>query len=120
MYTNLGDDSVAHALNETDVSVVVTSHELLPRFKAMLPNLPKIKTIIYMEDQLQKTSTAGFKEGVDIIAFRSVVSNVSWYHGGLERANLQKKMPGSNTYIFYMYIPLGNKKRPNENILSIS
>ena len=81
MYTNLGDDSVAHALNETDVSVVVTSHELLPRFKAMLPNLPKIKTIIYMEDQLQKTSTAGFKEGVDIIAFRSVVSNVSWYQG---------------------------------------
>ena len=36
VYTNLGDDAVAHALNETAVSVVVTSHDLLPRFKEML------------------------------------------------------------------------------------
>ena len=41
-------------------------------------------------------------------------------HGGLERVNLQKKMPGSDTYIFDKYIPLGIGKRPNENIRSIS
>ena len=43
-----------------------------------------------------------------------------WPHGGLERVNLQKKMPGSDTYIFDMYIPLGIGKRPNENIRSMS
>ena len=41
-------------------------------------------------------------------------------HGGLERVNLQKKMPGSDNYIFDMYIPLGIKTRPNENIPSMS
>ncbi len=33
VYTNLGDDAVIHALNETKVQIVVTSHELLPKFR---------------------------------------------------------------------------------------
>ena len=77
VYTNLGDDAVVHALNETEVSLVITSHELLPRFTNMLSSLPNIKTIVYMEDQLQKTITTGFKANVDILAFRRVVTNVS-------------------------------------------
>lgn len=56
----------------------MTSHELLPRFKKMLNNLPQIKTIIYMEDQLQKTSTSDFKPDVNIIGFRNVVASVSF------------------------------------------
>ena len=56
---------------------MVTSHDLLPRFKEMLKNLPEIKTIIYMEDQLQKTCTAGFRSDVNIVGFRNVVANVS-------------------------------------------
>ena len=43
-----------------------------------------------------------------------------YVHGGLERVNLQKKMSGSDTYIFDVYIPLGIGKRPNENIRSMS
>ena len=58
-------------------SLVVTSHELLPRFKKMLNSLPHIKTIVYMEDQLQKTSTSDFKPDVNIVGFRNVVANVS-------------------------------------------
>jgi long-chain acyl-CoA synthetase len=36
VYTNLGDDAVIHALNETGVKIVVTSHELLPKFRFQL------------------------------------------------------------------------------------
>ena len=36
------------------------------------------------------------------------------------KGQFTKKMPGSDTYIFDMYIPLGIKKRPNENIRSMS
>ena len=39
VYTNLGDDAVVHALNETRTEIVVTSHELLPRFRKMLPEV---------------------------------------------------------------------------------
>ena len=80
VYTNLGDEAVAHALNETQVKVVVTSHELLPKFKVMLEKLPEIRHVIVMEDQLHPTVTTGFKEGVAIHQFRSVVTRVRCVH----------------------------------------
>ena len=73
LYTNLGDDAIVHGLNETEVSLVVTSHELLPKFKTMLPQCPHIKTIVVMEDQIFPTDTTGFKPGVHIVPFKSVV-----------------------------------------------
>ena len=73
LYTNLGDDAIIHGLNETEVSLVVTSHELLPKFKTMLHQCPKIKTIVVMEDQIFTTDMSGFKPGVEIIPFKSVV-----------------------------------------------
>ena len=80
VYTNLGDEAVAHALNETQVKVVVTSHELLPKFKVMLEKLPEIRHVIVMEDQLHPTVTTGFKEGVAIHQFRSVVTRVRYVY----------------------------------------
>ena len=73
LYTNLGDEAVAHGINETEVTTVITSHSLLPKFKILLENCPNVTQIIYLEDQLFKTSTDGFKEGVKISSFQSVV-----------------------------------------------
>ena len=73
LYTNLGDEAVAHGINETEVSMVVTSHSLLPKFKTLLEKCPKVTQIIYIEDQIFKTNTDGFKEGVNILSFQSVV-----------------------------------------------
>ena len=73
LYTNLGDDAIIHGLNETGVSLVVTSHELLPKFRKMLDHCPAVSTIVVMEDQLFPTDTTGYKEGVKIIPFKSAV-----------------------------------------------
>merc|ERR1719341_1359353 len=73
LYTNLGDEAIVHGLNETEVSLVVTSHELLPKFKTMLAKCPKIKTIVVMEDQIFPTDMTGYKSDVQIIPFKSVV-----------------------------------------------
>jgi len=73
LYTNLGDDAIIHGLNETGVSLVVTSHELLPKFRTMLAHCPAVTTIVVMEDQLFPTDTTGFKEGVTIIPFKAAV-----------------------------------------------
>ena len=61
VYTNLGDEAVMHALNETEVNIVVTSHELLPKFRTILHNCPNITHVIYMEDQIFQTDKSGFK-----------------------------------------------------------
>lgn len=73
IYATLGDDGVVHGINETEVTTVITTHDLLPKFKQLLAQLPKVNTIIYMEDQLQKAVTTGFKEGVRIIPYSQVV-----------------------------------------------
>ncbi|XP_058060499.1 fatty acid CoA ligase Acsl3 isoform X1 [Anopheles bellator] len=85
IYATLGDDGVAHGINETEVTTVITSHELLPKFKTVLSVTPNVKKIIFMEDQLHPTETTGFKEGVEIIPFSKVIEKGS-----------TSKIPGSS------------------------
>lgn len=59
-------------VNETEVSVVITSHELMPKLKLVLDKIPRVKTIIYFEDQLEKTNTSGFDK-VQTIAYKNVI-----------------------------------------------
>lgn len=73
IYATLGDEGIAHGINETEVDTVITSHELLPKFKTVLNVTPNVKKIIFMEDQLHKTDVTGFKEGVQIIPFSKVI-----------------------------------------------
>lgn len=74
IYATLGDDAIAHGINETEVTTVITSHDLLPKFKQILAITPRVNTIIYMEDQLKTTETDGYKEGVRILPFQEVIS----------------------------------------------
>lgn len=73
IYATLGDDGVIHGINETEATVVITSHELLPKFKSLLTKLTCVNTIIYMEDQLSDTSRDGFKDDVRISSFSDVI-----------------------------------------------
>lgn len=73
IYATLGEDAIAHGINETEVSFVITTHDLLPKFKTILKSTPKVKTIIYMEDQLSETDTTGLREDVNIVAFKEVI-----------------------------------------------
>ncbi|XP_020815591.1 long-chain-fatty-acid--CoA ligase 4 isoform X2 [Drosophila serrata] len=75
VYATLGDDGVAHCITETEVTTVITSHDLLPKFKTLLDKCPLVKNIIYIEDQLHKTETTGFKAGVKIVPFNQVIKN---------------------------------------------
>ena len=49
------------------MNVVVTSHELLPKFGRILPSCPAITHLVYMEDPLAVTPTDNFKKGVSTI-----------------------------------------------------
>jgi len=73
LYTNLGDEAIIHAINQTEVEIVITNHELLPKFKNILAKTPKVAVLIFMEDQLAETDREGFKPGVKIVAFKEVL-----------------------------------------------
>lgn len=60
-------------VNETEVTTIITTHELLPKLKPILYQMPNITSIVYMESQLHKTDTNDFKTGVRIIPFSQVI-----------------------------------------------
>lgn len=52
VYTNLGEEGVVYGLRQTQASVVVTSQELLPKLKKLLPRVTELKTVVFFESQL--------------------------------------------------------------------
>ncbi|XP_060524665.1 fatty acid CoA ligase Acsl3-like [Cylas formicarius] len=73
IYATLGEEAIAYGINQTEVSVVITSHELMPKFTKILHMTPKVTTLIYMEDQLKTLDTSGYKEGVTIYPFSEIL-----------------------------------------------
>eukprot|EP00088_Acartia_fossae_P008574 TRINITY_DN14113_c1_g1_i4.p1 TRINITY_DN14113_c1_g1~~TRINITY_DN14113_c1_g1_i4.p1 ORF type:complete len:697 (+),score=216.34 TRINITY_DN14113_c1_g1_i4:275-2092(+) len=75
IYTNLGEDAVIHGLQETEVETVITSHELLPKFKKILKDRKdKVKTIVYIENPIKQTDVKGFRDDVRLISYWDVLS----------------------------------------------
>ena len=46
LFATLSQDALVHGINETDVTCVITSHELLPKFKTLLPLTPKVAILV--------------------------------------------------------------------------
>lgn len=96
IYATLGDEGVIHGINETEASIVITSHELLPKFKTLLTQLPKVQSVIFMEDQLAETKTDGFKEDVKILPFKQVIQIGS-------SSNAVAELPSAEDIAIIMY-----------------
>ncbi|KAL4704640.1 hypothetical protein ACJJTC_013424, partial [Scirpophaga incertulas] len=96
IYATLGDEAIAHGINETEVTTVITSHELLPKFKKILAKTPRVTTIVYMEDQLHKTNTDGYKDGIRIIAYKEVLKM-----GDNLKIELAPPSPGDTAIVMY-------------------
>ena len=73
LYTNLGEEAVVHGVNQTECTHVVTSHELLPKFRNILKDTPTITHIFYFEHQVESTNVEGFPDNVQIIPFYDLV-----------------------------------------------
>ncbi|XP_018021963.1 long-chain-fatty-acid--CoA ligase 4 isoform X2 [Hyalella azteca] len=73
LYATLGDDAVVHGINETEVRHIVTSHDLLPKLRTILPLCPKVTRVIYFGDQLKPTDVTGYKEGVVFTSFNEIL-----------------------------------------------
>ncbi len=49
LYASLGDDALIHGINETDVSCVVTSQQLLEKFKNILPSTKNVNLLVLVD-----------------------------------------------------------------------
>ena len=46
LYATLGDDALIHGINETEVTCIITSQDLLPKFKNILPATPLVTILV--------------------------------------------------------------------------
>ncbi len=74
LYTNLGEEAVEHGINQTKAAFVITTHDLLPKFRTILKNTPTVTHIVYFEDQVKSTELTGYPGDREIIPFWDVVS----------------------------------------------
>ncbi|XP_030594857.1 long-chain-fatty-acid--CoA ligase 4 [Archocentrus centrarchus] len=71
-YATLGEEAIAYGLNETGVTHLVTSVELLEtKLKSVLPQIPNLKHVIYVDQK--KMSTEGYPAGFSIHSMQSVL-----------------------------------------------
>ena len=106
IYTNLGEDGVIHGLNETQSEVVITSHELLPKFKSILAaRKDNVKTIVYMENPIKKTDVTGFRDDVRLISYWDVISlgKKTQCNNNLDEVSADPVAPTADTPAIIMY-----------------
>ncbi|KAG5667921.1 hypothetical protein PVAND_015886 [Polypedilum vanderplanki] len=72
IYATLGEDGVTFGVNETEVKYVITSHELMPKIRNILKDIPNVHTVVYFEDQLHPTDVSGFGN-VRVVPYKEVV-----------------------------------------------
>ncbi|GIY05392.1 long-chain-fatty-acid--CoA ligase 3 [Caerostris extrusa] len=68
LYTTLGEDGIVHGISETEVTHVITSSEQLPILKKVLPKVPTISHLIYMEGRKEE-STEDIPNSVKLVSF---------------------------------------------------
>ncbi|CAG2183993.1 unnamed protein product, partial [Oppiella nova] len=49
IYSSLNDEGIIHGLNETEVTHVITSHNLLNKLMKLKPQIPKMSKIIFFD-----------------------------------------------------------------------
>jgi len=74
LYTNLGVDAVAHGINETEVTTVITSHDLMDNMAKMISQCPKVETVIYFKSPIFNTDSSMLQEKVGVSAFETVIA----------------------------------------------
>lgn len=46
LYATLGEEAIIHGINETEVTCVITSQDLLPKFKNIIPCTPNVTVLV--------------------------------------------------------------------------
>ena len=75
VYATLGDEGVSHVINEVEATHLVTSSDLLPKLHKIRSSIPKLQTVIYLEDHLEVKKKEDYKfdeVGLQLIRFEDL------------------------------------------------
>lgn len=117
MYTNLGDDGICHALEETEVNTVICSFDTYLKLLQLLAKeekLAHVKNVVVMEDLAGKpVEVRKAPEGVRCIRFKEVVAK-----GDVDRAVTRLGCPPGPDDIGIVMYTSGSTGKPKGVLLS--
>ncbi|XP_076811732.1 long-chain-fatty-acid--CoA ligase 4-like [Clavelina lepadiformis] len=97
VYATLGEEGISHALNETEVSHVITSATLYnTRLSKCLSNLPTVTDVIYVEDT---KLTADVPSNVKLHPFKEIEKSGATEEG----RNCERSEPNPDDLAIVMY-----------------
>ncbi|CAN7983478.1 unnamed protein product [Ixodes hexagonus] len=97
LYATLGEDAIIHALNDTEVSHLVTSYDLMPKIANIVRKTPSITHVIYMESPTSKMLVQ-VPERVNVISFSELER-----HGKTTGASIKGETSTENDTAVIMY-----------------
>jgi len=71
IYATLGDEAVAHGINETEVEFIITDVELLPKLATFADRLTNVKYIVYI-GEISKSKLLDFPKGIKMMSMNDV------------------------------------------------
>lgn len=71
LYATLSNEGIVSAINETEVTHLVTSEDLLPRVLNIVGRTPSLTHVVYMENAQSKSSLPS-AQGLKVIPFQSL------------------------------------------------
>ncbi|XP_054161476.1 long-chain-fatty-acid--CoA ligase 4-like [Oppia nitens] len=75
LYSTLGTDSLVYGINETEVTHVITTEDLLTKLAKIRAQIPRVKTVVYIELPYRQHSTPDATNGdntVELIKFEQL------------------------------------------------
>lgn len=119
IYATLGDEGIVHGVNETEVSVLVTSEELLARLQNLITRLPRITHIIYMSAR-GRSGHIPPMDGAQVLPFEALARLES----SKDMTEIQNVVPTGKDPVIIMYTS-GSTGQPkgviilNSNVVSM-
>ncbi|KAK4336910.1 hypothetical protein RND71_043475 [Anisodus tanguticus] len=96
LYATLSQDAIIHGINETEVTHLVTSYDLLPKLESAFKDIPKLTTIFYFDGHKKiNTPTLGKCSVVSL----SYVENIG--KESKEEFHFQQKSKEDTAIIMY-------------------
>ncbi|OQR78922.1 long-chain-fatty-acid--CoA ligase 4-like [Tropilaelaps mercedesae] len=99
LYATLGEDGIIHGITETETTHLITSQELMLKVGKLLPQLPSITHVIYMESSVHKLRPElTTKLGVHLVPFSQLEEL-----GKAADEGLKGEIPGPDDTAIIMY-----------------
>eukprot|EP01129_Flabellula_baltica_P006201 TRINITY_DN2299_c0_g1_i1.p1 TRINITY_DN2299_c0_g1~~TRINITY_DN2299_c0_g1_i1.p1 ORF type:complete len:695 (-),score=137.67 TRINITY_DN2299_c0_g1_i1:172-2220(-) len=73
VYSNLGEENIVHALNQAEITYILTNGKLLSRILSNLDAIEHLKTIIYLDEAKEENIEELEQRGLQVLKYQEVV-----------------------------------------------